>query len=58
MVQEYLVPKEYVETMRESMLNKCPVSSYDEVCDVFNKELGDAPDKVCACLYTQLHNTI
>lgn len=45
--QEYLVPEEYVQTMRESMLNKCPVSSYDQVCEVFKKELGETPDKVC-----------
>ncbi|KDO68994.1 hypothetical protein CISIN_1g0093861mg, partial [Citrus sinensis] len=32
--------------MRESMLNKCPVSSYDQVCDVFKKELGKTPDQV------------
>jgi len=32
--------------MRESMLNKCPVSSYDQVCEVFKKELGETPDKV------------
>ncbi|KAJ4720059.1 Protein kinase [Melia azedarach] len=43
---EYLVPQEYVQTMRESMLNKCPVSSYEQVCDVFKKELGETPDKV------------
>lgn len=43
---EYLVPQEYVLTMRESMLNKCPVSSYDQVCEVFKKELGETPDKV------------
>lgn len=29
------------------MLNKCPVSSYDQVCEVFKKELGETPDKVC-----------
>lgn len=29
------------------MLNKCPVSSYDQVCDVFKKELGKTPDQVC-----------
>lgn len=29
------------------MLNKCPVSSYDQVCEVFKKELGMTPDKVC-----------
>lgn len=45
--QEYLVPQEYVQIMRESMLNKCPVSSYDQVCEVFKKELGETPDKVC-----------
>lgn len=45
-MQEYLVPQEYVQTMRESMLNKCPVSSYDQVCEVFKKELGETPDKV------------
>ncbi|KAF7830952.1 putative ABC1 protein [Senna tora] len=43
---EYLVPQEYVQTMRESMLNKCPVSSYDQVCEVFKKELGETPDKI------------
>ncbi|KAF8009900.1 hypothetical protein BT93_J0776 [Corymbia citriodora subsp. variegata] len=43
---EYLVPEEYVKTMRESMLNKCPVSSYDQVCEVFKKELGETPDKI------------
>ncbi|WVZ04773.1 hypothetical protein V8G54_018119 [Vigna mungo] len=43
---EYLVPQEYVQTMRESMLNKCPVSSYEQVCNVFKKELGDTPDKI------------
>lgn len=29
------------------MLNKCPVSSYDQVCEVFKRELGETPDKVC-----------
>uniref|UniRef100_A0A2P2L481 Putative ABC1 protein At2g40090 n=1 Tax=Rhizophora mucronata TaxID=61149 RepID=A0A2P2L481_RHIMU len=43
---EYLVPQEYVQIMRDSMLNKCPISSYDQVCDVFKKELGETPDKI------------
>ncbi|KAG2723895.1 hypothetical protein I3843_02G168600 [Carya illinoinensis] len=43
---EYLVPQEYVQIMRESMLNKCPVSSYDQVCEVIKKELGETPDKL------------
>lgn len=46
LLQEYLVPEEYVQTMRASMLNKCPVSSYDQVCEVFKKELGGMPDQV------------
>lgn len=53
-IQEYLVPQEYVQTMRESMLNKCPVSSYDQVCEVFKKELGETPEMVsnliCDCI--------
>ncbi|XP_077215011.1 ABC2 homolog 9 [Tasmannia lanceolata] len=43
---EYLVPQEYVQTMRASMLNKCPVSSYDQVCEVFMKELGRMPNEI------------
>ncbi|XXG70323.1 hypothetical protein AAC387_Pa06g3106 [Persea americana] len=43
---EYLVPQEYVQTMRASMLNRCPVSSYDQVCEVFMKELGSMPHEI------------
>ncbi|KAH7854949.1 hypothetical protein Vadar_019496 [Vaccinium darrowii] len=43
---EYLVPREYVQRMRESLLNRCPVSSYDEVCEVLKKELGGTPDEM------------
>ncbi|WOH09058.1 hypothetical protein DCAR_0728511 [Daucus carota subsp. sativus] len=43
---EYLVPQEYVEILRESMLNKCPVSSYEQVCEVVKSELGELPDKI------------
>ncbi|OUZ99089.1 UbiB domain [Macleaya cordata] len=43
---EYVVPEEYVQTMRASMLNKCPVSSYDQVCEVFKKELGAMPEEI------------
>ncbi|RVW81369.1 putative ABC1 protein [Vitis vinifera] len=45
-ILEYLVPQEYVQIMRESMLNRCPVSSYEQVCEVFKKELGRTPDEV------------
>ncbi|GAA0155388.1 ATP-binding cassette [Lithospermum erythrorhizon] len=43
---EYLVPDEYVQIMRESMLNNCPVSSYDQVREVIKKELGEFPDEI------------
>nr|XP_023889446.1 putative ABC1 protein At2g40090 [Quercus suber] len=43
---DYLVPQEYVETLRASMLNRCPVSSYDQVCQVIKKELGESPDRI------------
>ncbi|MQL92304.1 hypothetical protein Taro_024918 [Colocasia esculenta] len=44
---EYVLPMEYVQTMRASMLKRCPVSSYDQVCEVFRKELGKSPEEVC-----------
>ncbi|XP_049934027.1 putative ABC1 protein At2g40090 isoform X3 [Nymphaea colorata] len=43
---EYLVPKEYVQIMKASMLNRCPVSKYNQVCQVFVKELGRTPNEV------------
>ncbi|KAK6156128.1 hypothetical protein DH2020_010376 [Rehmannia glutinosa] len=43
---EYLVPDEYVQIMSQSMLNRCPVSSYDQVREVVKKELGGAPDDI------------
>ncbi|KAL6957420.1 hypothetical protein U1Q18_047013 [Sarracenia purpurea var. burkii] len=43
---EYLVPQEYVQRMRESLLNKCPVSSYNQVCEVVKTELGGMPDEI------------
>ncbi|KAJ9553300.1 hypothetical protein OSB04_017345 [Centaurea solstitialis] len=43
---DYLVPLEYAKTMRESMLNRCPTSTYDQVCQVVKKELGGAPEEI------------
>ncbi|CAA7389902.1 unnamed protein product [Spirodela intermedia] len=43
---EYVLPQEYVQTMRASMLKCCPVSSYDQLCEVFSKELGKLPEEV------------
>ncbi|CAH1418658.1 unnamed protein product [Lactuca virosa] len=43
---EYLVPQEYINTLRESMLNRCPTSSYDQVCQVVKRELGGPPEEI------------
>ena len=40
------MPIEYAKTMRESMLNRCPTSTYDQVCKVVKKELGGTPEEV------------
>ncbi|XP_072976509.1 putative ABC1 protein At2g40090 isoform X1 [Typha angustifolia] len=45
---EYVVPEEYLQTMRTSMLKRCPVSSYDQVRRVFMKELGGPPESIFA----------
>lgn len=33
------------------MLNKCPVSTYDQVRKVIKKELGGTPEEVCPCSF-------
>ena len=45
-VKDYLVPKEFVQVMRATMLDKCPVQTYKQVCDVFLAELGQLPHEV------------
>lgn len=45
-LQDYLLPEEYVKIMRASMLDKCPVSTYKQVCDVFLAQLGSLPNEV------------
>lgn len=45
-LQDYLLPEEYVKIMRASMLDKCPVSTYKQVCDVFFAQLGCLPNEV------------
>lgn len=55
------MPEEYVKTMRESMLKRCPVSSYEEVRRVFAKDLGESPETVgaFACiLFAFLYNCL
>jgi len=38
------------------MLNRCPVSSYEQICDVFKKEFGATPDKVFIIRFIPLDN--
>ncbi|KAG0447985.1 hypothetical protein HPP92_028053 [Vanilla planifolia] len=43
---EYVIPQEYVHTMRASMLKSCPFSSYDQIRKVLIRELGGPPEEV------------
>lgn len=47
-VQDHLLPQAYVKTMREHSLDKCPVSSYENVCRTFSEDLGALPEEVFA----------
>lgn len=40
---DYILPTEYVETMKK-MLRECPETSWEQVCHVFEEELGAPPD--------------
>ncbi|XP_020274173.1 putative ABC1 protein At2g40090 isoform X2 [Asparagus officinalis] len=43
---DYIVPQEYIQIMRASLLKRCPVSSYDQVRQVFIMELGSPPEEI------------
>ena len=47
-MQEHLLPEEYVQTMRRTMLDQCPVSPYSEVSQMIAKELGSLPEELFA----------
>lgn len=42
--QDHLLPEEYVITMRNNLLDKCPVSGYDEVVRIIKEDLGSTPE--------------
>ena len=42
------MPEEYVLTMRRTMLNACPASSYGEVARIITEELGSPPEALFA----------
>ena len=45
---DHLVPPEYVATMRAHLLDRCPVSSYDEVAAIVAEDLGAPPEELFA----------
>ena len=44
--QDHLLPPEYVHTMRDHMLDKCPVSSPAEVAKTLREDLGAGPEEL------------
>ncbi|GIL43460.1 hypothetical protein Vafri_933 [Volvox africanus] len=45
---DHLLPEEYVLTMREHLLDRCPVSTPEEVRRTFEQDLGAPPEKLFA----------
>ncbi|KAK9917077.1 hypothetical protein WJX75_000654 [Coccomyxa subellipsoidea] len=45
---DHLLPEEYVLTMRRTMLDQCPVSSYEEVAKIVKEDLGSTPEELFA----------
>ena len=49
-LQDYILPVEYVNTMRDYMLDKCPVSTYQDISQVIQEDLGKSPDELFAAI--------
>ena len=49
-MQDYILPVEYVNTMRDYMLDKCPVSSYEDIKEVITEDLGKPPEELFASI--------
>jgi len=45
---DHLLPEEYVSTMRRHLLDRCPVSPYDDVARLIERDLGAPPERVFA----------
>lgn len=43
---DHLLPSEYVVTMRDNMLDKCPVSTYEQVRQTIIEDLGSPPEQL------------
>ena len=48
--QDYILPVEYVNTMRDYMLDKCPVSTYRDIAQVIQEDLGKSPGELFASI--------
>ena len=48
--QDYILPLEYVNTMRDYMLDKCPVSTYKDIAQVIQEDLGKSPEELFASI--------
>lgn len=49
-LQDYILPAEYVNTMRDYMLDKCPVSTYKDIAQVIQEDLGKSPQELFASI--------
>ena len=49
-LQDYILPIEYVNTMRDHMLDKCPVSTYKDISEVIQEDLGKTPEELFASI--------
>ena len=47
-LQDHLLPEEYVATFRLSMLDNCPVSTFSQVVNTINEDLGAPPSVLFA----------
>ncbi|GMH41510.1 hypothetical protein BSKO_09420 [Bryopsis sp. KO-2023] len=45
---DHLLPQAYVLTMRENLLDKCPLTSFQDICKTFKDDLGQHPNEAFA----------
>ncbi|KAL4448834.1 hypothetical protein ABPG77_007551 [Micractinium sp. CCAP 211/92] len=50
---DHLLPSEYVLTMREHMLDRCPVSTYEQVRQTIVEDFGQPPEQLFASFSAQ-----
>ncbi|KAK9823333.1 hypothetical protein WJX72_001997 [[Myrmecia] bisecta] len=45
---DHLLPAEYVQTMREHMLHRCPASPYSDIAQIIEQDFGKPPEELFA----------